>query len=709
LNRTALALGIAAPGAAVAWLLLGTVATLPPGTGAGDWSGDFRSLYLPNAEYLGARLAAGEIPLWNPHQGAGGPFLAAVQAAVLYPPNALHALVPVQTAFVALAAAHVALAVVLAGGLARSLGANAWGAALAGLLYGTSVQVVGAVWTPPVQYAAAWAPGAWWALDRVLRAPGARSAAALAATVAALAVCGWPYTLAIVGTCGALYAAFGVAAGVRRARRVPWPVLGAGLLGAVAGGLLAAPQLLPALELVGRSPRAIGTLVGDQTVFVDAPHQPAVFLRTLVRRGYNDAVPGLLSLGLALAALVLPGAGRIRLWALAVPAALFVMGSFPRHFPVYDGLRALPILGDFRFPFRYRIALTLLLAVGAGLGATRVCEALRGRPRAAATAGAVLLVLAAGTAAIPILRGVPGFARHVPPPRSVSEELRELGAEPSDAPFLRVYWEGRAEKLRAPEGHWVVHDMEPLSLARTAQLLTFFETGRPRTELERGGARGDRIAVPYYGIQELPGDGDRARLLDLLSVGTLVVEFPPGWALRRYTPLSPPGQDPVVLANPHARPRAYRVPWALYEGRTFEATLRKLLTDRFDPRVHALVPKRPALLRWPPGAEPPADLGEVSIERYEPERVVLATRGPQPGLVVLTDAWYPGWEARLDGAPVPLHHANVAFRGVVVPAGEHTVEMRYRPASFRRGAALAGVGAAALLAAWVVGARRELA
>ncbi|MDH3214463.1 MAG: hypothetical protein OEM05_18455, partial [Myxococcales bacterium] len=69
---------LAAAGATtLLWLITGTQATLPELHGrARGWSGDFVNYYLPNAEYAGSRLAAGELPLWNPHQSAGTPFLA---------------------------------------------------------------------------------------------------------------------------------------------------------------------------------------------------------------------------------------------------------------------------------------------------------------------------------------------------------------------------------------------------------------------------------------------------------------------------------------------------------------------------------------------------------------------------------------------------------------------------------------------------------
>jgi hypothetical protein len=153
-----LRLGCVALATALAWLLLGTQPTLPDElVGTRRWTGDFLSYYLPNAEYLGARLAQGELPLWDARHGAGGPFIASLQVGALYPPNWLHALLPTQPAFAALAALHLALAVFGAGALAAALGADVFGAALAGIAYATSLRVLGELWTPPPLYTSAWA------------------------------------------------------------------------------------------------------------------------------------------------------------------------------------------------------------------------------------------------------------------------------------------------------------------------------------------------------------------------------------------------------------------------------------------------------------------------------------------------------------------------------------------------------------------------
>jgi uncharacterized membrane protein YfhO len=121
--------------------------------------------------------------------------------------------------------------------------------------------------------------------------------------------------------------------------------------------------------------------------------------------------------------------------------------------------------------------------------------------------------------------------------------------------------------------------------------------------------------------------------------------------------------------------------------------------EEFDPRLHVLLEDPPRPLLRAARARRADPTATVEIERYEEERVALRTRGRRAGVVVLTDAYDPGWEATLDAQPIPLLRANLAFRGVAVPPGEHVIEMRYRPATLRWGALLALAAIVGLTAA----------
>jgi len=100
---------------------------------------------------------------------------------------------------------------------------------------------------------------------------------------------------------------------------------------------------------------------------------------------------------------------------------------------------------------------------------------------------------------------------------------------------------------------------------------------------------------------------------------------------------------------------------------------------------------------------------EVEILSYEPERVVISARLAEEGYLVLTDAYYPGWRALTDGLETPIYRADLLFRAVYVPAGQHRVEFTYDPLSFKLGAAIsltALLGLAAGIAA-LAGRRRK--
>jgi hypothetical protein len=90
----------------------------------------------------------------------------------------------------------------------------------------------------------------------------------------------------------------------------------------------------------------------------------------------------------------------------------------------------------------------------------------------------------------------------------------------------------------------------------------------------------------------------------------------------------------------------------------------------------------------PVEAEPPTTERVEILPSNDPDRVTLDVELSTPGWVVLADTYYPGWTAEVDGAPTPIHPANLAFRAVGVAAGSHRVELQYRPASFQLGVAL---------------------
>jgi hypothetical protein len=159
--------------------------------------------------------------------------------------------------------------------------------------------------------------------------------------------------------------------------------------------------------------------------------------------------------------------------------------------------------------------------------------------------------------------------------------------------------------------------------------------------------------------------------------------------------------DMKVYERREALPRAYLV--ARAEVLDDAAALRRLATPDFDPRDGAL-------LAPSEGARPlnPAtpDSGSAVLELSEPEHVRIRTTAGGPTYLVLSDSWYPGWVATVDGQEAPIARANVLFRAVEVPAGGHLVEFRYRPTSFVLGSAVSAFSVIVGLGWWLVLGRR---
>ena len=91
--------------------------------------------------------------------------------------------------------------------------------------------------------------------------------------------------------------------------------------------------------------------------------------------------------------------------------------------------------------------------------------------------------------------------------------------------------------------------------------------------------------------------------------------------------------------------------------------------------------------------------GAARIRFHGQRRVEVAVETANRGILVVGNAIYPGWRARIDGVEVPLMRANMLFMAVLVPAGSHEVVLSYEPLDFTLGAAVSIASSAALLTA----------
>lgn len=106
-----------------------------------------------------------------------------------------------------------------------------------------------------------------------------------------------------------------------------------------------------------------------------------------------------------------------------------------------------------------------------------------------------------------------------------------------------------------------------------------------------------------------------------------------------------------------------------------------------------------------PSLEGPSGYRLAEITGFTANRLEIKAAGP--GLLVVSEYFYPGWHARVDGEPAGIVPANGVLRGVYLGEGEHLVEMIYRPRAVILGALLTGLSLAGWVVSWLITRPRE--
>jgi hypothetical protein len=154
--------------------------------------------------------------------------------------------------------------------------------------------------------------------------------------------------------------------------------------------------------------------------------------------------------------------------------------------------------------------------------------------------------------------------------------------------------------------------------------------------------------------------------------------------------------DVKIYENVEALPRAFCVSQTHVAASDDEA-IAYLQRPEFDPASEVVVIGDQGSGIGDQATDHPVTLSPCHAERvtYEPEYAAIETNADEDSYLVLTDAYYPGWIATVDGQRASIERADVLFRAVKVPAGAHRVEFRYEPQSF-------AIGAVISFGAWVM-------
>jgi hypothetical protein len=142
-----------------------------------------------------------------------------------------------------------------------------------------------------------------------------------------------------------------------------------------------------------------------------------------------------------------------------------------------------------------------------------------------------------------------------------------------------------------------------------------------------------------------------------------------------------------IYENLRAMPRAWLVPEVVTakKDEVLQAIQSSKLPDgrSYDPFQVALVEK-PLNFK----IEKPDTAATTKIINLADTQLEIKTSSSTPAFLVISDVYYPGWEAKIDGTPTKIFQTNYVLRGVQVPAGEHTIKFEFKPVSFHIGAGI---------------------
>jgi hypothetical protein len=687
--------------------------------------GDFNSQYYPLQLFAARELAAGRLPAWDPYINAGQPGLADIQTGFFYPLNLLPNLVLALFGLpfsLGLLTAQVILHFSLASlftylfvrHLARRSGARIAAARFAGVVAALTFTYGGYLTSFPVQQltilqTAVWLPLVLFFLDRAFCHARPLSQIILAGMALACSLlAGHPQTAMYVVYAVLAYGLF--RAWSTRAREPESSILRRGLrvaylviLPLVLGAALAAVQLVPTLGFISRSTRAGLDYSGVAWGF------PLAEMTHLFYPGFFGGSPqyvGILPLILAAAALFVKRARREVAFWIALGVVVLVL-AFGEHTFFYSVAYLLaPGFGAVRDQERIIYLFSFAVSVLAGYGAIVLVQPLprlvrkgfRRFVRGLAWVGVGFLGLTAlwyfgyllGVQQGSEINAFEGVLRH--------HVLLLLCLGGSIVLFaLRLTGKARRGWLMALAlgliwlnlftVNWQFNLAEPGRVEGS-----FPETGlvaflkeQPGTfrissaGLLPGGASAGIVyeleditantPLRLEAFQQFEDQVGSWRLWQLLNVE---------YVLSRRD-LDGPGLERVYEEG---EVKVYRVgdplrrAWVVHQAVVANdtQTLDLLNADSFDPRAMAILPPGAAELAPPKGTGPGS---AARVVEAIPGRLVLDVSPDGDGLLVVSQPYYPGWRARVDGKRVPLQRVDYMLQGVPVEAGSRRVELSY--------------------------------
>lgn len=194
--------------------------------------------------------------------------------------------------------------------------------------------------------------------------------------------------------------------------------------------------------------------------------------------------------------------------------------------------------------------------------------------------------------------------------------------------------------------------------------------------------RSDAFIVPGFGEEDLSSNLYRLKILDILGVKYILDRTENGSTEKTF-----PVDRFKLLHEENG--------WRIFENlkaspRMFLASDYKIFksNDEFEKMFFSkdFNPSQTLLLEEDIGTiSKNQEAGELNIVSYTPNKITLTVKTDSQKLLFLSDTYYPGWKAFVDGKETKIYRADFSFRAILLPEGSHNVLFKYKPKSFELG------------------------
>jgi hypothetical protein len=694
---------------------------------------DVPGYFYWNLAFVQDTIRAGVIPLWNPHYYSGHPFLANPSTFVFYPATLLYVLLPLPWAFNLDTLIHLFMASLGMFYLVRLITGSHKAGFASAIVFSLNGYFIERIFGGHITliHAAALIPWVFFFIEKAMLSKS-KGLFVLSGVVLGMQILGGdPQVSFYTALFSSMYFFLRLVVDLKPLQpAVLLKTCGYFLLYPFTAFCVSAVQILPSIEFKAFSERGQNTY--DFATFMS--FSPEQFFSFLIPKASSPTFNTNWEFGcyLGILALVVAGIGGlfyqnrkyVLCYAVLLAAALtFMLGSFTPLYYLY--FKYIPVITTFRVPARSIVIFDFILSIFVGFGIHYLHES------GLKLARYGISMLVAALLSIGIYVGVVTF--QVPP--ASKELITAISIIAGTLVLLSLIF---IMKNRTPviwliiavlfaDLYLVYSDSVPhLNSNELLQKQSYelvFEKDTSLYRVNVPGYRSEFYGLPargmkyqYYGI-----NGNTPIILKdyfnfIYSMAdvpmpemfrhTFIPElFSPNLAFSsrilglKYAIVETSGGYKIMSAEKYQQ-RALILRDMIFTP-SYEDHLQILKNPDFDPQKKVLLEDsaRSAVTKI---GQPDAMVQDtVDIEHYSPNRLVLRADCTEGGILLLSELYYPGWKAYVDGTSVQILRADYLLRAIPLGPGKHSIEVVYRPMSFLVGSAVSLSALLLLLFLWI--------